>query len=343
MSNPYIRSTTRELSDLEALIKILDKYRGKKVVIEGSETYLTRISNHLDLSTYNVYLNPNPRFGACDIDTPLYDAIQPDVVIHIGHNPFPQTFSSLQSKPYKILFLPMLEALEERKVAHILEALREALDNGKKYGVVYSIQYKKYSDIIVDLLRAEGFNLILPHHLGMLRGQILGCTYRHLQNIDVDEYLVISSGLFHGLGVPLYTGVKTKLVDIHNEKIIDLSDKVNRIRSLIAWNIFRARDYRRAGIIKVVDSHQDQIGGVKAIKNLLEKKGIPYTLYPVYRVSEAVIDNLPRDVLPIIAGCPRIAIDDITRFKRPVLNLEQLQILLGIRDFNEVYPPMRGD
>ncbi len=344
MSNNYSNeefSYTDEDYNVKRVIKVIQQNKGKKIVIEGSEPYIKRVLENIDLSKYPVEVNPSPRYGACDIDTPLYLDIRPDIVIHLGHNPFPNTFSSLRNSHYKIYFIPMIDKVDEERLRFLTDNL--SFESNKTYGLVYSIQYRNYAEKIMEWFRSRKIqNVIIPHLTGMLRGQVLGCTNAFLRNYNVDQFIILSSGIFHALGVSLYTGIPTKLIDIHNYKVLDMRDKTHKIRSLISWNIYRAKNYNKVAVVSVADSHQSSIGGENAIIRLLKKYGISHIRYNVYRVSEEVIHSLPKEYLPVVAGCPRIAIDDITRFKRPVLNLEQLQILLGLKDFNEVYPPLRN-
>jgi len=340
----------RELfKTLEGLFKKLEG-KGKKIVIEGTEPLIynvpdviTTLKNKYQnlLGDHVIIINKDPRFGACDIDLESY--LSPysdvDVVIHLGHNPFPNTFQSIRKLPFKLYFIPIIEdlELEEEHLYLAEEKIERYMDH--TINIVYSIQYKRAADKVAEYLSQRGFNISMPKISGMLRGQILGCIVPQIhRRSEKSIFLVVSSGIFHALGVGLYTGKKVFKFDPFNKRVDDIDPLVKKYRALIAWNLFRAEEYKKYAVVVVKDSHQPMIGGIRYITKLLNVHGKDYTIYSVYRVSEDFINNLPKDQLPVIAGCPRIAIDDITRFNRPVLNVEQLQILFGIRSFDDVYP-----
>lgn len=326
-------------------------YERKKIVFEGSEPLIHSLSEVISylksknenlLKNHTIIINKDSRFGACDIDLENYlnPSSDIDIVVHLGHNPFPNTFSSLRKLPFRIYFIPIIEniSINDDYLKLIEKQIKSYIDYD--INITYSIQYKRVAEEIAKYLSQRGFNVVMPKMPGLLRGQILGCifTHQYLHNQNNPLYLVVSSGIFHAMGIGIYTGKKVFKVDPVNQQIKDMSTEVKKYRALIAWNLFRAANYNKYAIIKIKDSHQSLIGGINYIIRLMVESNRDYTLYSIYRVSEDFINNLPKDELPVIAGCPRIAIDDITRFNRPVINVEQLQILFGLKNFEDVYP-----
>lgn len=352
---PY-NSTYRKVlyRSLEKFFKRLGS-KGKKIIIEGSEPFIYAVPEIILelkrryqnlLKEHVIIINKDPRFGACDIDLESY--LSPyadvDIVIHLGHNPFPNTFPAIRKLPFKIYFIPVLEDVDLE--GPLLGLVEKNIEKYSDYtiNIVYSIQYKRVAEKLASYLSKKGFIISLPKTAGLLQGQILGCIVPSMFNRKGKSvFLVVSSGVFHALGIGLYTGRKVIKVDPFNKRIDDMEGLINKYRALIAWNLFRAENYEKYAVIVVKDSHQSMIGGAKYITKLLDVHRKEYIIYSVYRVSEDFINNLPKDQLPIIAGCPRIAIDDITRFNRPVINLEQLQILLGVKSFEDVYPIGNGN
>lgn len=335
---------------LEVFFKNLGN-EGKKIVFEGSEPLIYSLSEVISylrnknkdlLKKHTIIINRDSRFGACDVDLESYltPSSDIDIVVHLGHNPFPNTFPLLRKLPLKIYFIPIIENIRVNK--EYLKLIEKEVEKYMNYdiNILYSIQYKNVAEEIAKYLSQRGFNVTMPKIPGLLRGQVLGCifTHQHLYNQNEPIYLVVSSGMFHAMGIGIYTGKKVLKVDPFKQRIEDLSVVVKKYRALIAWNLFRAANYNKYAIVKIKDSHQSIIGGINYIIRLMDENKKEYMIYSVYRISEDFINNLPKDELPVIAGCPRIAIDDITRFNRPVINVEQLQILFRIRAFEDVYP-----
>ena len=40
----------------------------------------------------------------------------------------------------------------------------------------------------------------------------------------------------------------------------------------------------------------------------------------------------------IDTACPRVAIDDQAQYSRPVITPQELEVVLGVKEFNQVYP-----
>jgi 2-(3-amino-3-carboxypropyl)histidine synthase len=74
------------------------------------------------------------------------------------------------------------------------------------------------------------------------------------------------------------------------------------------------------------------------IINLLKKHKKEHREVFLDRVNEDVLSLFSDVDAYITASCPRISVDDISRFKKPILNLEQLLILFGYKKFGDVYP-----
>ncbi|GEM_PF-1895310 len=347
------RSESTEENIINLLKRILDRNRfAKRIVIEASEPYLFKISDSIGSlkdelgdsgRDIEIIINGTPRYGSCDIDIQYYQYLKPDLVIHIGHTPFPHSFKKLRIQKTKFYFIPVFDDvnISDELASQVFKYVEDL--KADHINIVYSIQYKKAAESLLKLLLHRGYNVKMPRLPGMIQGQILGCLNHQLQisNPDKTIFIVVSSGIFHALGVSLYTGIPTILIDPFNNKITDMSKLSNKYRSLIAWNIYRASNYQRFAVIVVKDSHQPFIGGLPHILRILKKHNLKYSIYHSERIDENLINLIPKNEIPVIAGCPRIAIDDLTRFNRPVLNFEQLLILLGLKDFNEVYPPLK--
>ena len=344
----------RYKQDIIRVIKtIISKNRDvRRIVIEGAEPYIFNISKSITTlieeikqsDNIEIIVNSNPRFGACDIDLYYYKYIKPDVVLHLGHNPFPNTYNKLRRSGIKFYFIPFLDDIE--LAPEFMQTIENKIKdlNPDIIFILYSVQYRRAADSIYKMLKNRKIKVVVPKIPGLIRGQILGCLNQYLKPSQLENplYVVISSGIFHALGVALYSGTRTILVDPFNSRILDMTRLVNKYRSLIAWNLYKARSYSKYAIIVVKDSHQPFIGGLPHMINILKRHNLTYSIYHIDRVTEDVMKIIPKDELPIIAGCPRIAIDDITRFNRPIINFEQLQILLNIKEFNEVYPPIKN-
>ena len=74
------------------------------------------------------------------------------------------------------------------------------------------------------------------------------------------------------------------------------------------------------------------------IINELRKRGKNTYLITLKDITPDNLAYFPSIEAYIQTGCPRISIDDLYNFHKPVLNIEQFMILTGQRKFEEIYP-----
>jgi len=329
------------LLDIYKYIDEISKRNYSRVVIEFSEGFYSRAiefyrSLKERIRDIDIILNDNPRYGSCDIDINFYLQLNPDIIIHIGHNPYPYYSRVINKLGLRVHYIPYYIKIDDEGLKWIKDVV--SVDDKLKIGLAASIQYlPSMYKVYRQLNRNNTFLIKLP---GLPHGQIIGCLsralYRYTRNLD--KIYFIGGGKFHALGLALYSGKPTFLLDIHRKNILSLETEVRKFKSLVMWNIYRAMDSKVFGIIAGKSGLQNMVGRVNTIKNLLDRHGKKYVTLYLDRFDENILDR-HRDLDAFIAGsCPRIAIDDITRVKKPILNLEQLLILFGYKKFEEVYP-----
>ena len=329
------------MPDIYRYINEISRRNYSRVVIEFSEGFYNRAIEFYrnlkeKIKDIDIILNDNPRYGSCDIDINFYLKLKPDVVIHIGHNPYPFYSRVINKLGLRVHYIPYYIEIDDESLKWIKDIV--SVNNRLKIGLAASIQYLPLLYKVYRQVNRKNIFLIkLP---GLLYGQILGCLSRALYKYtrNFDKIYFIGGGKFHALGLALYSGKQTFLLDIHRKNIVSLGEEARKFKSLIMWNIYRAMDSNVFGIIAGKSGLQNMIGHVNTIKNLLDRHRKNYVTLYLDRFDENILDR-HRDLDAFVVGsCPRIAIDDITRVKKPILNLEQLLILFGYKRFEEVYP-----
>ena len=179
-----------------------------------------------------------------------------------------------------------------------------------------------------------------PH---MKAGQILGCDVTSAVSVEnlVDSFVIVGAGLFHSLGVGLKVTKKCWLLDVEKREVVDVDPYVKRTLSLIAERIDRARRARRFGVIIGLKDGQTRVHLAEEIAERLKRAGKEVIKVAVREVTEERLSYYPEVEAFIQTACPRISIDDITSFKRPVLSYEQYEVMIGEKRFEDVYPSCR--
>ena len=330
---------------IDNLKKIIEDREYKKIFIEFSEGFYDKaLKIYRELSKYDnkrIFLNGDIRYGSCDIDYIFYERVKPDVIIHIGHTQHPDISKEIKNK-YEIIYLPyFIEKIDQEL---ILKA-KEHICNSSYTSIllVSSLQYIPYLEKMKTIFQKDNCHkkIYIPFIPGLLKGQIIGCYNKYLRKYikDADAIYVISSGLFHALGVGLYCNLPTYLIDIRKSEIILIDKYIRKVKALIAWNISRALEANKFCILTSKNPIQEKISHLESIIKILNRHNKEFSIIYVERIAPEILSIFPGtcDVY-VTASCPRIAIDDITRFNKPILNFEQLLILFGYINFWDVYP-----
>jgi len=93
----------------------------------------------------------------------------------------------------------------------------------------------------------------------------------------------------------------------------------------------KAMECRKVGIIVSRKIGQRRMSLAKKIKKMMEKNGRKVAIILMDEVRET-IDYLDFDCY-VCTACPRIALDDDARYKKPVLTPVEAEIIAGEREW----------
>lgn len=134
--------------------------------------------------------------------------------------------------------------------------------------------------------------------------------------------MCISAGKFYGLGVILITNKPVLCLDLERNEIYSLDKLKKKIQKIIAWNKVELRDAKKVGLLVSWKKGQMLHNPFK-IKKELEKEGKEVYILAMDEITPEKLLGLKLDAL-INCACPRIGIDDLDRYKIPLLNLPDL-------------------
>ena len=293
---------------------------------EGLKVHAIKVARQIEHETgATVIISADPCYGACDVaDDDMNDSV--DVLVHFGHRPLPINYD-----------LPVI-FVDARSNMEVLECVGNAmslLEGYRRIGLVTTTQHLHLLDDIADFLEQNGKDVLISEGVGTTRGQVLGCNFSAIKNIDADAFLYVGSGNFHALGIKLFTD---KLVVVANpylgeaREIDDFADRILRIRSA---RIAKAMDAERFGIIVSSKKGQSRLELAKSLKNMLEEEGREgYILFFDDVSPDLLLPFMDLDAF-IMTACPRIAIDDSKMYKKPLLTPKELEITLGRRKWED--------
>lgn len=308
----------------------IERLDAKNIILqfpEGLKTDAIDVSNSIQevVPYVNIIIDADPCFGACDLaDNKVNHHI--DLVVHFAHTPLPIKTDC------PVLFI---EASSSSDVVSPIEDAMNKLDESTNIvGLITTAQHMHKLGQMKEIIESHGYDVKIDSGKGTSVAQVLGCNFTSIKNLDVDEIIYVGSGDFHALGVRLFTKKKVILADPFTGKSRDIEEFYDRILRIRFARITKAKKAKSFGI--VISSKKGQLRFDLAIrlKKIINEYGFEAQILNMDFIS-------PDRMLPfnldayVMTACPRIAIDDSAMYKKPVLTPQELQIVLGIRDWDD--------
>lgn len=306
------------------------KNRGSKRVLlqmpEGLKPIGFRLAKLLEKETgVEVFVSGDPCYGACDLALLPKKVVEADLLVHVGHAAIPGEFQD-----EKVLYV------EARAEVSIDEPMLKAvglLEKEHLIGLASNVQHMSQLDRAKGILEDHGKEVLIGRQSGWLKypGQVLGCDYGSVRAIaeKVEAIVVLSGGDFHAIGIPLATGKRTIVVDPFQKTAKDMTELCRKLLRK-RWNsITKFKDAKRVGIIVGLKSSQMNIALARRIKQLLEGSGYSTILLCSSEVIPETLESFTDLDAYVEISCPRISTDDQERYRKPILNPEEVMIALG--------------
>jgi 2-(3-amino-3-carboxypropyl)histidine synthase len=310
--------------------QILDKIREKDAKIvglqfpEGLKVHATELASEIEDETgAMVLISGDPCYGACDLSDNVMDGMV-DLLVHFGHTPLPIN--------YKVPTL-FVEAHYQLDSMGILEDALEFLEGKEKIGLVTTTQHLHLLEDAANFLEKNGKEVFMKGGAGTLKGQVLGCNFSSVQDLPVDAYLYLGSGNFHPLGIKLSTQKPVVIADPYLNQVRDIDEFTDRILRIRFARITRAKDAKKFGILISSKEGQCRWDLAKDLKKMIYNEGKEAYLIFLNEINPpSLLPYMDLDAF-IVTACPRIAIDDSKMYKKPLLTPQELEIVLGRREW----------
>jgi 2-(3-amino-3-carboxypropyl)histidine synthase len=302
---------------LEKVIAELKKMHAKRVFVqypEGIKRKIQETASILEKEGIETVLCLEYTYGACDVREYEAGLLDCDAILHVGHEDF-----GVKTK------LPVfyVDWFIEADPIIALEKNFKQLEKYKTIGIVTSVQFVHMMDPVRKWLESHGKKVLSSKHQ-QYEGQMLGCRVGAGKQVEdeVDCFLCIGAGKFYGLGLALETDKPMLNLDIEMNKIHDMEDTKKKIQKITAWNLSALKDARRVGLL-VTWKRGQMFGSPFLIKKKLEGQGKEVFVFAFDELSIPKLEGLKVDAM-VSFGCPRIATDDLEKYKVPFVNFTDL-------------------
>lgn len=305
--------------DWDAIKRALSGTEKAKVLVqvpEGLKPYAPEIAERI--STFapdaEVVIDLNPVYGSCMV-MPEY-LRDYEVIVHLGHDPYP-----LWDSPRNIVYAGM----RSRSVASedVVRGLGDIVRNEYGTRVALYTTHQHFHDVerVASLLRSEGVTVVNDLRYSV----ITGCWFSDLDRSvseGVDALIAYAGGRFHALGMGLRAGGKVPVLrlDPYRNRAEDFTPEVLKVLRLRYGKIRTALDAETFMIIDGV-SGQHRPSLVALVSGSLKGAGASVFTGRAFILNTETLRNLdsPRIDAYVITSCPRLAIEDLASFHKPVL------------------------
>jgi 2-(3-amino-3-carboxypropyl)histidine synthase len=271
-----------------------------------------------------VFVSASPSFGACDLALDEAKALGADKLVHFGHAEFKHVNFNVEYVPYEI----------DAPLDMLGDSL-PLIKNYKKIGLVTTIQHVHQLYDIKSFYEQNGRQVIIgkPYGFAKVPGQILGCDIGSAATInnEVDAFIYFGGGMFHPLGALLATTKPFIVIEPFAGKV-ELIDKYREVyRKKSKGKILSALEAKNFGILVSTKQGQYNMNFAKLIKQKLEQNNLYGIILASNTFDFESLDNMLDIDAFVNTACPRIAIDDIDRTRKPILSANELTELLKMK------------
>ncbi len=265
-------------------------------------------------------VSANPSYGACLVDEATALAVGAEAIIHFGHVEYPLYKPSIPT-----LFVPL--EWVKANLAWLTATLREVCE-GLRCCVVTTAQHLV---TISKICRELGIEF---------KGIVLGCLAPDdLRNCE--KVVVVAGGDFHCVSLALRRSSCEGMVciDPYAKRVFDPCNEFRKILKIRMWKIYECLNAKKWLIVNGLYG-QNRSELMNRLKKLVESSGGSAYIASALSISENVIRNLDSEDIDciVITACPRIAIDDMCSYEKPVLTPGEALMVLTKNLDRYVYP-----
>ncbi|MBX8641004.1 MAG: diphthamide biosynthesis enzyme Dph2 [Thermoplasmata archaeon] len=318
------------LADYDGICAAVRKRNAKTVALqlpEGLRVFASEIAATIEsAANVRVIIDSEPCFGACDIPVHLFGIS--DLVIQMGHTEMP----SIGAIP-KMYFANIFVSIDP------IPVVEKALSYLKGIvGVVTTAQHMHYLDAIIAYINRSGIRAVYSRGDSRLGGyaQLLGCDYTSALGIEdsVDSFLYVGDGDFHPIGLVMLTDkslICANPMDGTVRTIESIRDSIMKQRLLAVERAMKARSF---GILVSSKLGQRRKQLAERLLKEIENSGRRASLIQTNVVTPELIGSYDFDAFASTV-CPRVAIDDYSRYAKPILTPVEAEIAIGLKKFSE--------
>jgi 2-(3-amino-3-carboxypropyl)histidine synthase len=310
----------------ERLKQEIARLGAKRVLLqlpEGLKPEAPRLAKIIEKTGALPIVSADPCYGACDLATSEAESLAVDLIIHFGHAKL------LKHEKVPTLYL---ETRATITVDSAVEAALALLTRYSKIGLATTVQHVQTLDAVREILVRAG-KVVVIGDAGRMSypGQVVGCDFSNVKSVapDVDVFLFIGGGKFHALGVALATSKPTVVADPYDKTAYSVDGEAQKILKQRWASIEEAGHAKTFGVLISLKPGQKHIDEAVKIKDAVEKMGKTACLFAIREILPEMLMEFPTVDAYVNTACPRISLDDASKFRKPVLTVNEFMVVSG--------------
>lgn len=316
--------------ETEYLIKELKKIKPKKVLVqlpEGVKQNAFEIAKIFRDLKIEAVFSGETCWGGCSVSVGEAKSVNADLIVHFGHAKF-------MDVNFPVLYV---EIRDELDLIPLLKKSLKELQDYRTIGLSYSVQHRHDVDKIIKFYEDNGKKIILSKKIGNVayEGHIVGCQYRGLKQIEKDVgCFVIIGNNFHSTGASISVDKPVFLIDVYNNEIKNMEKMREKILKQRIISVEKFKKAKKIGIIIETKIGQ-KFGNPVVLIDKLKKVGKEVIVITMNEVTPEKIMNFYYVDAFIELACPRIAIEDFSKYEKPIITFRETLIGLGEKTWEE--------
>jgi 2-(3-amino-3-carboxypropyl)histidine synthase len=309
------------------------KLKARRVLIqlpEGLKSEGPRLAKIIEKFGALPVVSVDPCYGACDLAIAEAESLGVDLIIHYGH-----------SKLFKYERVPTVY-VEARATVNVDDAVEKALpmlEKWQKIGLTTTVQHVQTLDDVREILLRAGKTVVIGD-AGCLSypGQVIGCDYSNAKSIakDVEAFLFVGGGHFHALGVALSTSKPTVVADPYEKRAYAVDKEAEKIIKQRWASIEEAKTAKTFAVLLGLKPGQKKFDEALSVKKKLEENGKTAFLFVAKEITPEVLMEFPTVDAYVNTACPRISLDDASKFRKPVLTVNEALVVVEELSWEEL-------
>jgi 2-(3-amino-3-carboxypropyl)histidine synthase len=291
---------------------------------EGLKQKALEHAKLLEREGNEVFISASPTYGACDLAIDEAKNIKAEKLVHFGHGEFHHVDFNVEYVEYHM----------DAPLSLLADSL-ELLKGFDRIGIVTTIQHVHQLDEIRAFYERNGKVAVIgkPYGFAKKEGQILGCDIGSAASIDksVDAFVYFGGGIFHPLGALLSTTKPFLVIEPYANRVEFIDNMRETYTKRSKGKILSSLDAKSFGILVSTKNGQHNMNLGKILKQRIESKGLDAQILVANTFDFDSINNMLEFDAFVNTACPRIAIDDTDRIRKPLLSANELMEVLKMK------------